>query len=137
MRPSGERLNPSGSDRDGVSRTRSGRLRRAGRCDREAAQDGADRQRRQLRKPAPQNRDGGDRGVGLRLQGSLELESRVADRAQSTLRILLEAAPEHTCQADGGRSAGSAFQSTSSLSTAASVIDTSSPWNARLPVSIS
>ena len=67
----------------------------------------------------------------------IEHECRGRESAGLFLRILLEAPREAACVIDAGRSRGSADQSGSPRRTAASVSVTSSPSNARLPVSIS
>ncbi len=69
--------------------------------------------------------------------GASSVESCFADVAQPALGIALEAAPHQRHDGAGGVDAGTAANSGSRVSTAASVSETSSPSNARLPDSIS
>jgi hypothetical protein len=78
-------------------------------------------------------RDLAGRWRGQRL---VDLQSRVRGISEPSFAILLEAAAKQAANQQG-RPAGSVVQFGSPRSTAASVSETPSPWNARAPVSIS
>ena len=105
---------PSAANAHGSARRQSGSGRRGARCGRRRHRD-----------------------IGIERRGILEDRAALRRSSSGAASDLSRGSAAATRRSGAGRSAGSASQRTSSLSTLASVIEMSSPSNARRPVSIS